>query len=200
MRTQRFKKYDETINSMDLPIKDFIQSNSSFIKDALPEELSYYYDRDPKYLLSEVVNSIKRADFLFKTSMDELVSKAIEEQKDFLNRAEKSVTSEDKLYREKAQLKIAELNNWNPQSAAAKQVKKRLIEKVNNDVDDYFADVYGITRSETEIEIKRRLEKEIAHIIFIIEQKKLAYHKALECQKEAETIKLDLSEDLKFIQ
>jgi len=188
--------YDEVRNGLDLPIKDLVKSNGSFLNDFLPGDIN---EKDPKNLLFEIVKSIKRADVLFNTPMEELIKKEMEEQREFLSRAEKSVIPEDKLYREKAMEKIEELNNWNPSSSASKHVKKKLIEKLSNDMEDYFADAYGITKPETEDEIKKRIEREHKHIIFIINHKKAVYHKALVCKKEIGVLTADLLENLELM-
>jgi predicted house-cleaning noncanonical NTP pyrophosphatase (MazG superfamily) len=176
--------------------KDLILHYESILSDLLPERTHRIYLDNPDCMLNGIAIHKKELDSLTNTSIAELVQNYIAKQNEWNKNAETKMSIEDKLFREKTQNVISELEKWEPEHASSKHLKSKLLEKIQKEVKEYFEEVYGISDLYTELEAEQKFVERRINLEWYIKQLETQYPIVVESKKQLKQYHNELINDL----
>jgi len=112
-----------------------------FLDDILPKRPNDV-DR-PEGILDEINRNKAELELLNGTPLEVLIQQRVLKIEEWNRKVKASFTAEEIAMKNKAAKVVAQIEQWKPEYKSSQYLRNKVMERIKNDVEDYFDEIYG---------------------------------------------------------
>lgn len=122
-------------------IPDLLWHYKGFLDEILPAKATDFMK--PEVILAEIDRNKKAIDSFDNSSLEELIQKELLQFEKNKQNLISYMTVEDIKLKKQATSVISRIENWKPQYESSQYLKRKVIERIQDDIENYFAEYYN---------------------------------------------------------